>query len=96
MGAPCTLKRFNSNMVQLRVYITMFEAYTKKSFNSNMVQLRGSLHTMKILSIACFNSNMVQLRVLSFVDHLSTSKQFQFQYGTIKSADVDALSNKES
>ena len=57
------------------------------SFNSNMVRLKGASYSHNLFHLDSFNSNMVRLKEqLRCLAHHSFY-QFQFQYGTIKSAD---------
>ncbi len=75
---------FNSNLVQLRVFLAASLCIILASFNSNLVQLRDNMPNILCSQEGCFNSNLVQLRD-NCPDHTaSTLCTFQFQSGTIK------------
>ena len=58
--------RFNSTLVQLKVFISILPEVLLVSFNSTLVQLKGTYNKGQKEIAQSFNSTLVQLKVVIF------------------------------
>ncbi len=82
VGATTFQFRYGSIKTLQSILLISFQI----SFNSDMVRLRPARPRPLIIASLCFNSDMVRLRQSIAFRTLTLSYQFQFRYGSIKTA----------
>ena len=77
---------FNSNLVRLKVKVSLKTLGILICFNSNLVRLKEIIMSLSKTELCSFNSNLVRLKEASGHVRKKGKKLFQFQSGAIKSS----------